>query len=107
MGPGEVSSFCPDTEMVVIHNGMMSVRVTIIQENNLWVFRRGGKCTNIFSRGNINASWKRVRGIVGSFVRAGTIINGHGRETQSWATKTTWKVIIEASINCSIIVIST
>ena len=68
MDPGEVSSFCPDTEMVVTHNGMVSVKIIRIQENNLWLFRRGGKYTNIVSRGNINGSWKRVRGIAGSFV---------------------------------------
>ena len=68
MDPGEVSSFCPDTERVVTHNGMMSVKIIRIQENNLWLVIRGGKYTNIVSRGNINGSWKRVRGIAGSFV---------------------------------------
>ena len=68
METGGVSSFYSDTERVVTHNGMVSVKIIIIQENNLWLVRRGGKCTNIVSRGNINGSWKRVRGIAGSFV---------------------------------------
>ena len=68
MEPGEVSSFCPNTEMVVTHNVMVRVKIIIIQENNIWVFIRVGKCTNIFSIGNINGSWKRFIGIAGSFV---------------------------------------
>ena len=68
MDPGEVSYFCPDTERVVTNNGMVSVKIIRIQENNLWFVRRGVKFTKIVSRGNINGSWKRVRGIAGSFV---------------------------------------
>ena len=68
MDPGEISSFCPATERVVTHKGMVSVNIIRIQENNLWLVRRGGKYTNIVSRGNINGSCKRVRGIAGSFV---------------------------------------
>ena len=40
---------------------------------------RGGHSTNRFSRGNINGSWKRIRGIADYYVQDGTIINGHGR----------------------------
>ena len=36
--------------------------------------------TNKYSRGNINGKWKRFRGISGSFVQTGTIINEHGRK---------------------------
>ena len=102
MEPGALSSFCPATERVVTHDGMLSVRIIRIQDKELWGVKRGGKRTSRVSRGNRNGSWKRMIGISGYFVRAGTIINGNRRETQSWANTINWKEIIEAVIKCPI-----
>ena len=46
MEPGSVSSLLPATTRVVAHDGMVSVRIIRIQENNLWGVRRGGQSTN-------------------------------------------------------------
>ena len=60
---GSVSYFHTDMERVVTHGGMLSVSTIRIQDRELWGIRRGGKHTNIFSRGNRNFSWKWIRGI--------------------------------------------
>ena len=46
---------------------MVSVSNIISYETNLWGVRRGGQSTNIVSRGNIDGSLKRIKGITGSF----------------------------------------
>ena len=50
-------------ERVVTHGGMFSLGVIRIQDNKLWVIKSGGQHTNIVSRGNINGSWKWIRGV--------------------------------------------
>ena len=79
MEPVEVSSFPLFTSRVVTNDGMVSVRIIIIQKNKLWGVRRGGKINSIVSRGNRNGIWKSIRGIVGSYFQAGTIINDNDR----------------------------
>ena len=103
MDPGAVSSLNPATSKVVTHDGMFSVRIIIIQDNDLWGFRRGGQCKNRVYRGNINGRWKQVRGISGSFVWAGNIINGNTREFQRWDITIFCEGIIEAVIKHTII----
>ena len=66
---------------------------------------RLGEITSRISGGNRNGSWKRIRGILGSFVPAGNIFNGNGMDIQSWATKINCKGIIEAVIKCHIVVL--
>ena len=66
-------------DRVVTHDVMVSVRIIIIQYNNLWGVRRGGQRTNRVSGGDRNGIWKWIRGIAGYYVWAGTIINGYGR----------------------------
>ena len=65
MDPIAVSSLTPATARVVTHDDTVNFRIIIIQEKNLWGFRRGGRITNIFSRGNINYIWRWIRGIAG------------------------------------------
>ena len=76
MEPGAVFSCSPSMERFVTHDGMLSVVIIIIQENKLWVFRRGGKHTTRVFRGNISGIWELIRGIPVSFVWSGGIING-------------------------------
>ena len=66
------------------------VRVMIIRsyDKELWIIRRGGQSTSRVFRGNIYGIWKQIRGIAGSLIWAGTIINENGREIQSWDIKT-------------------
>ena len=71
METGAVYYFPPSTERVVTHDGMASVIIIIIQDNNVWLFRSSAQLTNIVSRGNRNGSWKRIRGIAGYFVWGG------------------------------------
>ena len=92
--PGAVSSFCPDTERIVTHNGMVSFMTIIIWFKTLWLIGRGGKRTNRVSRGNINGSFKRIRLILVSFWGAGTIINENERDIQSWGTRINLKGVI-------------
>ena len=106
MEPVSVLSTYPGMKRVLIHYVMLSVRIIRIQDKELWGVKRGGKRTSRVSRGNRNGSWKRMIGISGYFVRAGTIINGNRRETQSWANTINWKEIIEAVIKCPIVVFS-
>ena len=73
--------------------------------NKLWGVRRAGQSNNIVFRVNINGIWKRIRGIPGFFLE-GTIINGNGREVQSWDTTINLKGVIEVVINCHIVVLS-
>ena len=78
MEPGSVSLFCPATERVATHNGMMNVSIVIIQDNNFGGVRRIGQHNNRVFRGNINGIWKLIRGIEGYLFRARTFINGNG-----------------------------
>ena len=62
-------------ERIVANDDMLSVRIITIWFNQLCGIGRGGKFTNRFTRGNRNGIWKKIRGIPGSFVWAGTTIN--------------------------------
>ena len=53
--------FCPVMERIVTHDGMASIMIIINWIKMLWVTGRGGQCTKIFSRGNRNGNWKRIR----------------------------------------------
>ena len=66
----------------------------------------GGKSNKRFFRGDINGIWKWIRGILVSFVWAGTITNWNGREIQIWGTIINLKLIIEEFINFPIVVLS-
>ena len=72
----------------------------------MWQIRRGGQSNRWFFRGNIYGRWNQVKGIMGSFIRAGTIINGNGRDIQSRANTISWKAIIEAAIKRPVVVLS-
>ena len=61
---------------IFIHN-MNSIRIMIRKE--IWQIIRGGKITNRVFRRNRDGSWKQIWGISGSFVRAGSTINGDRR----------------------------
>ena len=82
---------------------MLSFRIIIIWYKKLRVIGRGGQHTNKFSIGNINVISKRIRGIPGSCVRVGTVINGKGREVQIWDTKFNRKGMIESVIKCPVV----
>ena len=56
MKPISVYSFNPSTAKVVNHDGMMIVRIIIIQNNNLWAVRICGQRTNRVPRGKNMAS---------------------------------------------------
>ena len=56
MGPGAVSYLCHDTERVVTHDGMLSVKIIRIQENNLCRLIRGDQLTNRVYKDKINCS---------------------------------------------------
>ena len=103
MEPVAVSSFTPDTAKVVNLYCMVSFRIIIIQDNNFLGVRTGSKFTNIFYIGNINGSWKNIKGIAGSFVRARTIINRYRREIQIWSNTINKKCVVEEVINFPII----
>ena len=106
MDPGSVSSFPPSTSRVVTNDGMVSVRIIIIQKNKLWGVRRGGQINSIVFRGNRNGIWKSIRGILGSYFQAGTIINGNNSYIKSQSNAINWNGIIESVINCPDIVLS-
>ena len=85
---------------VVTHDGMLSVRIIMINYNNLWGVRRGVQNTKRVYRGNINDIWKLIRGISQSFVQMGTIINWIGRENQFCSnTIKTGKLLLNHSKN--------
>ena len=106
MEPGAVSSFTLSAESVVTHDGMASIIITIIQDNKFWGIRRSGQLNIAVSRGNRNGSWKRIRGIDGSFIQAGAIINGHERYIPIWVTTINCKYIFEAVIKFPVFVFS-
>ena len=106
MEPVSVSYCRPTTERVITCDGMLSVRIVIIQDKNLWGVIRGGQLTNRVSRGNRNVIWKCIRGLSGYFVWAWTIINGNGRFIQIFTNTINRKGIIEAVIYCNISVLS-
>ena len=86
MEPGAVSYCSSVMARVVTHDGMLSVRIIRTLHKQLWGIRRCIQHTNIVSIGKRNLIWKRIIGIPLSFVQAGTIVNGNGREIQIWAT---------------------
>ena len=88
-----------------VHSIYTNHRIIRSQENKFWQIRRGGQSTNIFFRGNRDGSWNKIRVITGYFIPAGPIINGNGMVIQSLATKIIWKGIIEAFINCPVVLI--
>ena len=104
MEPVAVSSFLPAMEMVVTNYGMLSVRINTIYDKRLWGVKIGIQRTNRFYIFYINGVWKWIRGILGYFVQAGTIIYGNGRYIQSWATTINWKGVIKSVIKCPIVV---
>ena len=77
--PRAASYSHPDTVRLISLYCMVRVRIVKRQEIESFQIRRGGQSTNIIFRGNINGSWKQIWGIAGSFIRAGSIINGNGR----------------------------
>ena len=95
-----VSYFHPAMAAVVFLSGTERVRIIRIHENNLRVIRRGGQSTNIFFIGNRYGIWRRIRSIAGYFIWEDIIINGNGRDIQSWDTTIICKGIIEAVTNC-------
>ena len=77
--PRAVSSFHPDTVRLVFTHCMGRVRIIRRYEKESWRIIRGVQSTNIIFRGNRDGSWEHIWGIAGSFMRAGSIINGDGR----------------------------
>ena len=76
-----------------------------ISRKEIWRISRSGQSTNIIFRGNRDGSWGQIWGLSGSFMRAGSIINGDGRYMQIRATQFICKGIIEAFINCPVFVL--
>ena len=70
----------------VSRDDMVSFRSTRSYDTNLLVPIRGGQSNKKMYEGKSDGSWKRIRGIAGSFVWYETIINGYGREIQIWIT---------------------
>ena len=56
MEPGAVSYLCHDTKRFVTHDGMLSVKIIRIQENNLCRLIRGDQLTNRVYKDKINCS---------------------------------------------------
>ena len=79
--------------------------IRIIIRKDIWLIIRGGKSTNTISRGNRDGSWEQIWDISGSFMWAGSIINGDGRYMQILANKFIFKGIIEEFINVPVAVI--
>ena len=95
-----------DMVRLIFLHGMARVRIIRSQQKELWLIRSGGQSTNKFFIRNIYGSWKHIRGIAGSFIWEGSIINGNGRYIQSQDTTIIWKGIIEAIINRPIVILS-
>ena len=91
--------FLPGMVIFVFCDGIVSVRSTRSQETNFWGVGRGHESINIFYRGNIDGSWKWIRGIEVFFVWSKTITDGNGREIKIWTNKTNWKGIVSAVTN--------
>ena len=107
MYPGSVSSFPPTAARYLTHDGIVSVRIIIIQENNFWGVRRGAQSTNRVSRSNINGSCKSIIVIERLFFQVATIINGNGGGgVQNWSNTINWKGIIESFINYHFLITS-
>ena len=70
----------------------------------LWRVGRSGQHNNRVSVSNTNGIWKCIRGMPGNLVHTGIIINSNVREIQIWDTTINLEGIIEAIINCHIIV---
>ena len=97
MAPRAVSYFIRCMNRFVSHDNVVSVIRIRGQEKNLWGFKRGGKISNIFFRGNRDVRWKQIRGTSGYLVWYKTIINGYGIEIQIWTTTINWKVFLKQS----------
>ena len=91
---------------VVFIDGIVSVSIIKSWDSDLWGIRRGDQNNNRVLRGKRDGIWKKIRGISGSFIQAGTIINGNKREIQIWDTKTSWKWITESVINRHVTILS-
>ena len=103
MVPTAVLFVEPTSERHIFLHNMDSIRIIIRKE--IQKIRRGGKITNIIVRGNIYGSWKQILVISSSFMRAGSITNGDGRQVQIWTTKLICKGIIEAVIKLPVVVL--
>ena len=57
-------------------------------------------------RGNKDGRWEQIWVMAESFMQTGSIINGNGKQIQSWDIKISCKVIIEAVIKRPVIVLS-
>ena len=68
--------------------------------------RKDGHINNIVFRGKRNVIWNQIRGIVGSFLQSGTIINGHGEEIQICDNTINWKGIVESFIKFTEVILS-
>ena len=106
MFPRAVSYFHPATVRLICIHCMSMVRIIRRQDKESWQISRGVQSTTIFFRSNRDGSWKHIGGITGSFMWAGSIINGNGRQIQIWATKIICKVIIGSVIKRTVVVLS-
>ena len=75
MFPTEVSHFHPSKVRIVFPHNMERIR--IIRKKEIRRIRTGGQSTNRIFRGNRDGSWDQKWGISGSFMKAGSIINGN------------------------------
>ena len=103
MFPTAVSSMDSTFQRHMFLQNMESFRT--IGRKGIWLIGRGGQGTNRVFRGNINGSLEHIWGISGSLMQGGSIINGDGRYIYSWATTIHFKYIIEAVINCPVVLI--
>ena len=92
--------------MFVTHYGILINSSITTQDKKLLGLVRGGQLSNRVYRANINIIWKHIRGIYGSFVWKGNIINGIGRYIKSWANTINRKGVVEAVIKFPITVLS-
>ena len=98
-----VSNVDPTFERHIFLHNIESIR--IIRRKKIWWFIRVGQITNRTFRGNIDGIWERISGTSGYFMWVGSIINVDGRYMQIWATKISFKGIIEAVLKCPVVVL--
>ena len=74
MFPIALSCVYPTVERHIFIHNTYSIR--IIRRKEIWIIRRGGQSTNVIFRGNRDVIWEQIWSILGSFILAGSIING-------------------------------